>query len=115
MKTTISFLAGIFLAFSGLNGQNYSKEYKIVQKIHLEGDGFWDYLIADDVSGILYVSHSKLVHVVDMNTGKSVATIMDVNGVHGIAVATEFNKGFITNGPDSNVTVFNTKDYSIIE
>jgi DNA-binding beta-propeller fold protein YncE len=27
----------------------------------------------------------------------------------------EFNKGFITNGPDSNVTVFNLKDYSIIE
>ena len=115
MKTAICFLTGIFLAFSVINGQNSSIGYKIVQKIHLEGDGFWDYLIADDASGILYVSHGKMVHVVDMNTGKSVATITDVNGVHGIAVATGFNKGFITNGPDSNVTVFSLKDYSIIE
>jgi DNA-binding beta-propeller fold protein YncE len=115
MKTAIYFLTGIFLSCPGLNGQNSSNGYKIVQKIHLEGEGFWDYLFADDASGILYVSHSKVVHVVDMNTGKSVAAITDVNGVHGIAVAAEFNKGFITNGPDNNVTVFSLKDYSILE
>jgi DNA-binding beta-propeller fold protein YncE len=56
-----------------------------------------------------------MVHVVDMKTGKNVATITDVNGVHGIAIAQEFNKGFISNGPDSNVTVFNLKDFKIIE
>jgi DNA-binding beta-propeller fold protein YncE len=72
-------------------------------------------LNADDATGMLYVSHGKMVHVVDMKTGKNVATITDVNGVHGIAIAMEFNKGFISNGPDSNVTVFNLKDYSIIE
>ena len=66
-------------------------------------------LNADDATGMLYVSHGKMVNVVDMNTGKSVATITDVNGVHGIAIAPEFNKGFISNGPDSNVTIFNTK------
>jgi len=111
----IFIMAGIFLSLLGLNGQNVSNGYKIVQQIHLEGDGFWDYLNADDATGMLYVSHGKMVNVVDMNTGKSVATITDVNGVHGIAIATEFNKGFISNGADSNVTVFNLKDYSIIE
>jgi hypothetical protein len=70
--------------------------YKIVQKIHLEGDGGWDYLNADDATGMLYVSHGKMVNVVDIKTGKSVATITDVNGVHGIAIAPEFNKGFIS-------------------
>ena len=108
-------MAGIFLSLLGLNGQNAQDGYKIVQRIHLEGDGGWDYLNADDATGMLYVSHGKMVNVVDMKTGKSVATITDVNGVHGIAIAPEFNKGFISNGPDSNVTVFSTKDYSIIE
>ena len=108
-------MTGVFLSLSGLNGQNASNGYKIVQKIHLEGDGFWDYLNADDATGMLYVSHGKIVHVVDMKTGKNVATITDVNGVHGIAIAPEFNKGFISNGTDSNVTVFNTKDFSVIE
>ena len=115
MKKTIFIMAGIFLSLFGLNGQNDYKEYKIVQQIHLEGDGFWDYLTADDATGMLYVSHGKMVHVVDMKTGKNVTIITNVNGVHGIAIAPEFNKGFISNGPDSNVTVFNTKDFSFIE
>jgi YVTN family beta-propeller protein len=115
MKKMIFIIAGIFLSLLGLNGQNSAGGYKIVQRIQLEGDGFWDYLNADDVTGMLYVSHGKMVHVVDMKTGKSVATITDVNGVHGIAIAPEFNKGFISNGADNNVTVFNTKDFSVIE
>lgn len=115
MKKTIFIIACILISSLGLNGQNALGGYKIVQKIQLSGDGGWDYLNADDATGMLYVSHGKMVNVVEMSTGKSIATITDVNGVHGIAIAVEFNKGFITNGPDSNVTVFNTKDYSIIE
>jgi hypothetical protein len=111
MKKSIFIMAGIFLSLLGLNGQNLSGGYNILQRIHLEGDGSWDYLNADDATGMLYVSHGKMVNVVDMNTGKSVATITDVNGVHGIAIAKEFNKGFISNGADSNVTVFNIKEY----
>jgi DNA-binding beta-propeller fold protein YncE len=115
MKKTIFIMAGIFLSLFGINAQNAPNGYKIVQQIHLEGDGFWDYLNADDATGMLYVSHGKMVHVVDMKTGKNVTTITDVNGVHGIAIALEFNKGFISNGADGNVTVFSTKDYSVIE
>lgn len=115
MKKKIFLLAGLVLSLLGLNGQNALVGYKIVQKIQLSGDGGWDYLNADDATGMLYVSHGKMVNVVDMSTGKSVATITDVNGVHGIAIAPEFNKGFISNGPDSNVTVFNTKDFSVIK
>jgi DNA-binding beta-propeller fold protein YncE len=115
MKKMIFVLTGICLSLLGLNGQNVSKEYKIVQKIQLSGDGFWDYLNADDATGMLYVSHGKMVNVVDMKSGTSVATITDVNGVHGIAIAPELNKGFISNGADSNVTVFNTKDFKVIE
>jgi YVTN family beta-propeller protein len=115
MRKSIFILAGIVLSLFGLNGQNVSNGYKIVQQIHLEGDGGWDYLNADDATGMLYVSHGKAVNVVDLKTSKSVATINDVNGVHGIAIAAEFNKGYISNGPDSNVTVFNTKDFSVLK
>ena len=115
MKKSIVVAGAILLSLFGLYGQSVSGGYKIIQKIHLEGDGFWDYLNADDATGMLYVSHGKMVNVVDLKTGKSVATITDVNGVHGIAIAPELNKGFISNGADSNVTVFNTKDFSVIE
>jgi len=56
-----------------------------------------------------------MVNVVDLGTGNSIATITDVNGVHGIAIVPEFSKGFISNGADSNVTVFNTKEFKVIE
>ena len=115
MKKKIFAFAGLILMATGMNGQNPAGDYKIVQQINLEGDGFWDYLNADDATGMLYVSHGKMVNVVDMKTGKNVATITDVNGVHGIAIAPELNKGFISNGADSNVTVFSTKDFSVIE
>ena len=115
MKKAIFIMTGIFLSLLGINGQNSSNGYKIVQQIHLEGDGFWDYLNANDETGMLYVSHGNMVNVADMKTGKSVATITDVKGVHGIAIAAEFSKGFISNGADNNVTVFNIKDFSIIE
>jgi len=77
MKKSISIMAGIFLSSLFLIGQSVTNGYKIVQQIHLEGDGFWDYLNADDATGILYVSHGKMVHVVDMKTGKNIATITD--------------------------------------
>jgi DNA-binding beta-propeller fold protein YncE len=115
MKKMILIMAGVCLSLFGLFGQNVTTGYKIVQKITLGGEGGWDYLNADDATGMLYVSHGKVVNVVDLKSGKNVATITDVNGVHGIAIAPEFNKGFITNGPDSNVTVFNTKDFSFIK
>ncbi len=114
MKKTCLILASLFVSLSLIEGQTASG-YRIIQKISLEGDGFWDYLTADDAGGVLYVSHGKMVHVVNMKTGRNIATITDVNGVHGIAVAHEFDKGFISNGPDDNVTVFNLKDYKVIE
>jgi len=91
MKKAIFILAGIFLSLLGLNGQNVTNGYKIVQQIHLEGDGgglsecWWC-----NRDAICFTC--KMVHVVDMKTGKNIATITDVNGVHGIAIAHEFNK-----------------------
>ena len=114
MRKTIFIMAGLLLSLLGLNGQNAAGGYKVIQKIHLEGDGFWDYLNADDATGMLYVSHGKMVNVVDMNTGKNVATITDVNGVHGIAIAPEFNKGFISNGKDASVSIFNLKTLELL-
>jgi YVTN family beta-propeller protein len=115
MKISNLIMPCLFLFSLAAAAQTKSGEYRVIRTIPVAGDGSWDYLNANDATGMLYVSHGKMVNVVDMYTGKSVATITDVNGVHGIAIAVEFNKGFISNGADSNVTVFNIKDYSIIE
>jgi YVTN family beta-propeller protein len=90
-------------------------KYKVINKISLEGSERWDYLFSDDQSGRLYVSHGTMVQVIDEVSGKVIGKITGLKGVHGIAIDPALNKGFITNGKDSSVTVFNTKTFEVIK
>jgi DNA-binding beta-propeller fold protein YncE len=58
------------------------------------------------VSRRLYVTHENHVVVIDMDTLKVVGDVPDCPGMGGVAVATEFNRGFTANGGDDTVTVF---------
>jgi YVTN family beta-propeller protein len=104
----------VLLCFSNSFAQTNSSEYKILNKFHLEGDGGWDYLTIDDSTSRLYVSHGTIVQVFDVVAQKNVGTISDTKGVHGIALARDLNKGFISNGKDSSVTIFNLKSLEVI-
>jgi len=88
--------------------------YKLVRKIHLPGETWWDYPSIDAATGRLFVSRGTMVQVVDVNTGKLVGTIPNTPGVHGIALAEELNKGFASDGADSSVTVFNLRTLKVI-
>lgn len=83
--------------------------YKILNKIKIGGTGGWDYVALDETNRRLYVSHSGVVEVVDPDAGKVVGQITQLHGVHGIAIAADLNKGFITNGTSNSVTVFDLK------
>ena len=83
--------------------------YHRVQKITIGGEGGWDYLIADGSSGRVYVSHGGEVDVVDAHSGQVAGKIADLKGVHGIALAPEFGRGFISNGQAGTVTIFDLK------
>jgi DNA-binding beta-propeller fold protein YncE len=108
MKKKMFSLSIIMLMICSLS-LNAQSNYKIVNKISLPGEGFWDYISVDEVNGKIYTSHSAMVQVVDIKTGKQIGEIPDTKGVHGIAIASELNKGFTSNGRDSSVTVFNLK------
>jgi YVTN family beta-propeller protein len=88
--------------------------YKIGNKIHVEGEGGWDYLNVDEVNGRIFVSHATVAQAIDIKTGTLVGTIPDTKGIHGIAIANDLNKGFTSNGRDSSVTVFNLKTLEVI-
>ncbi len=116
MKKTISLLTClILLSINFLNAQTTSSAYRIANKIHVDGDGGWDYITSDDETGRLFVSHASMVQVVDAAQQKVVGTIPDTKGVHGIALAPDLNKGFVSCGKDSSVTVFDLKTLAVIE
>jgi YVTN family beta-propeller protein len=83
--------------------------YEITKKIEIPGQGSWDYLTVDEAARHLYVSHGTQVDVLDVDSGTIVGKIPNTLGVHGIALAPEQGRGFVSNGQSSTVTVFDLK------
>jgi len=83
--------------------------YHLLNSYPLGGEGGWDYLTADATSRRLYISRGTRAMVIDLDTFKLLGEVPAGQGVHGIAVATEVNKGYISNGRDNTVTVFDLK------
>ena len=90
-----------------------AKGYHLLNRIEVGGEGSWDYLIADADAHRLYVSHATKVVVIDTATDKVVGEITGLNGVHGVALVDKLGKGFISNGRDNSVTVFDLKTLKI--
>src|SRR5215475_1122762 len=87
--------------------------YHILKEIKIGGEGGWDYLTVDSAARRLYVSHATHVVVVDLDKNTVVGDIPETPGVHGIALAQEFGKGFISNGRGNNVTIFDLKTLKV--
>ncbi|MEO8592375.1 MAG: YncE family protein [Candidatus Solibacter sp.] len=83
--------------------------FRVIQKIHIGGGGAWDRLTLDETGRRLYVSNDTRVVVVDIDAGKVVGEIPGGAGIHGIAIAPELGRGFITNGGADTVTIFDLK------
>src|SRR6267154_4758992 len=72
--------------------------YSIVKKISIPGDGSWDYLTVDEGARRLYVTHGTQVQVIDVDSGNIVGSIPNKLGVHGVAIAAELGRGFVSDG-----------------
>ncbi|MGE5083146.1 MAG: YncE family protein [Acidobacteriota bacterium] len=83
--------------------------YHVVKTYKVGGDGGWDYLTVDASARRFYISRGTHVIVLDADSGKNVGDIPDTPGVHGIALAPELGKGFVSNGREGTVTVFDLK------
>jgi DNA-binding beta-propeller fold protein YncE len=88
--------------------------YHLIKKITVGGEGGWDYAFVDAGARRLYVSHGTRAVVIDLLTDGIIGEVTPANGIHGIAVATEFNRGFTSNGRDTTVTIFDLKTLATI-
>jgi DNA-binding beta-propeller fold protein YncE len=89
-------------------------QYKITQTFHIKSGGGYDYATVDSSSNRLYLSHGTQVNVVDKMTGDSISVIKTDKDVHGIALAHEFGKGYISNGSSNSVVVFDLKTFQVL-
>src|SRR5277367_3494354 len=88
--------------------------YHVIKTYKLGGDGGWDYLNLDSSSRRLYISRATHVIVIDADSGKPVGDIPDTPGVHGIALAPEVGRGFVSNGREGTVSIFDLKTLETI-
>lgn len=89
-------------------------DYHVVKKVTLGGEGGWDYLLGDSAARRIYISRGTHVMVVDADNYSVVGDIPDTKGVHGIALAPEFHRGFTSNGQANAVTIFDLKTLKVL-
>jgi DNA-binding beta-propeller fold protein YncE len=90
--------------------------YRVIKTIPLGGEGGWDYVTVDPDARRIYIPRSTHVMVLDEDTGKLIADIPGMNGLHGVAVAPEFNRGFVTGNEsksEGTIYIFDLKTLKI--
>jgi DNA-binding beta-propeller fold protein YncE len=109
-KAAKTLLIGLALAAPALHAQTFH-----VAEFAIGGDGGTDYLTAEPGSGRVFVSRGTHVMVVNGMNGKVLGDIQDTPRTHGIALSKKSGHGFITNGGDSTVTMFDLKSLAVIQ
>lgn len=111
MKTlSVLVLSLVFVVTSAFSADTY----RIVKKIPIPGEGGWDYLAVDADARRLYVSHGTKVELLNLDSGELLGSIPTI-GVHGIAIAPELGRGFISDGKASKVLVFDLKSMKVLQ
>ena len=84
------------------------------QIFHVGGQGGWDYLTVDPDGRLLYVPRTTHTMVLDAATGATVADIPGQRRNHGVALVPSAGRGFISDGQDGSVTIFDLKTYRVL-
>jgi len=118
----VLFAAGI-VSLVGLRAQSapQGSGYKLIREVPIAGETGWDYLTADSEARRLYLTSNSGVIVFDIDAEKVVGNVPDppfthgVGFVHGVAIAREFNRGFISHEVPPSVIIFNLNTLAQID
>ena len=105
----------LMIAMLCMSVDMHAATYKVETRYPIGGTEGWDYITVDSSARRLYVSHGTRVDVLDADTGKAIGVIENTPGVHGIAIASNVDHGFTTNGKENKVSMFDTKTLALIK
>jgi DNA-binding beta-propeller fold protein YncE len=75
---------------------------------------YFDYVTVDSAARRVYLSHGTEIKVIDADSGALVGNITGLKQDHGVAVASEFGRGFITDGGQGKVIIFDLQTLKVI-
>jgi YVTN family beta-propeller protein len=70
---------------------------------------YFDYITVDSSVRRVYLSHGTEIKVIDADSGKLIGNITGLKQDHGVALAHDFGRGFITDGAEGKVVIFDLK------
>jgi DNA-binding beta-propeller fold protein YncE len=70
---------------------------------------YFDYITVDSAARRVYLSHGTEIKVIDADNGSLIGNITGLKQDHGVAIASEFGRGFITDGAQGKVIFFDLK------
>jgi YVTN family beta-propeller protein len=79
------------------------------------GAGEAGHLRVDSDARRLYVARGTRVVVLDADSGKKIGEIAPTKGAQGVALAPELKRGFVTNGADDSITMFDTQSLKVLK
>ncbi len=88
--------------------------YHVAETFHVGGAGGWDYVTIDPAGKYLYLPRTTHTMVLDAATGKSVSDIPGQKRNHGVALVPDVGRGFISDGGDGCVVVFDLKTFRVL-
>ena len=86
----------------------------VADVFHVGGEGGWDYLTVGPEGKLLYVPRTTHTMVVDAASGKTVADIPGQRRNHGVAIVPSVGRGFISDGQDASVVLFDLKTNKVL-
>jgi hypothetical protein len=83
--------------------------YHVIKTVPVPGDEGWDYIAVDSDARRIYISHGSHVVVMNADTYAIEGDIPNTPGVHGIAIAADLGRGFVSSGRADTATIFDLK------
>src|SRR3954471_22377797 len=103
------FLAlSVSLILSGIGGSRtaLAVHYAVTKTLQIGSEGGFDYATLDAEGKTLYLPRTSHTQVVDVVSGRVLAEIPNNSRSHGVALVPEVGRGFISNGGDGTIQIF---------
>ncbi|HXC88246.1 MAG TPA: hypothetical protein VNU23_10685 [Candidatus Cybelea sp.] len=105
-------LGAASVVMAATNGYHLLKKYSFGAA---EGSTreYFDYVSVDSAARRVYLSHGTEIKVIDADSGALIRNITGLKQDHGVAVASEFGRGFISDGAQGKVIIFDLETLKV--
>lgn|SRR6185437_10153790 len=123
MRTSITRRIGVWFAIFSLAGLAAARvqtgSYHLLKTYKFsaaEGSDreYFDYITVDSRARRVYLSHGTEIKVIDADSGILIGNVTGLKLDHGVAIASEFGRGFISDGATGKVVIFDLKTLKVI-